>query len=265
MSVKMKIVDNKEDEDLHSTVEILKLSASSMKTFDQCPLKYYYTYIEKVPRKQWDHFDLGNLCHKALEIFHETYINDGNKKGSLGKLMGYAFAEARKSFENVDNSIVAEAKSLVEDYLKAINNTGMPLVKGVETSFNFDVNDTIKLRGFLDRIDITKDGKFHIVDYKTTKNVKYLEPFQLLIYGMWLKREYPHIEDFKASYVLLRHKSKVQTYNFNLHDIEQAEKQVLDFASKIRISEKDNNWMPIPSPLCNWCDFKDICPTQKGW
>lgn len=274
MAIKMEILDNQKEnqqeekaneEDLEPKVELLKLSASSMKTFDQCPRKYYYNYIERVPRKQWDHFDLGNLCHKVLEIFHEIYMEEGTRrKKSLSKLMGHSFAEGRKEFAHVSNDLVAEAKSLVTDYLEVISQTGMPLVKGVETSFNFNLREDILLRGFLDRVDITKEGKFHIVDYKTTKNEKYLEPFQLLIYGLWLRDEYPEVEEFEASYVLLRHKAKLKSYKFNRHDIEQAEKKVITFADKIRASDAADNWVPVPTPLCNWCDFQSICPTQ-GW
>lgn len=258
MTIEMKTVENEKPK-----VEILKLSASSMKTYDQCPKKYFYTYISKEERKQWDHFDLGNLCHRTLEIFHESYMKDGAQHKSLSKLMGESFSKARQEF-NISKKILSEAKSLIKAYLLSVSKTGMPLVKGVETSFNFHLEEDILVRGFLDRIDILKDGRFHILDYKTTKNVKYLDPFQLLIYGMWLKQEYPHIDNFKASYVLLRHKAKLKSYDFNLEDINKCKKKVIKFADNITDSMSKDKWTPIPGPLCNWCDFKSLCPTQ-GW
>lgn len=269
MPIKMKIVDNKEakdQEDPSREPQLLKLSASSMKTFDQCPLKYYYTYIAKEPRKQWDHFDLGNLCHRALEVFHEIYMQEGARGGSLSKLMSHSFSEARKEFPNMRTELVAEAKELLNDYLKLVSNGGMPHVKGVETSFNINITDDVKVRGFLDRVDILpKDGIFHIVDYKTTKNTRYLEPFQLLIYGLWLQHEYPDIEQYKGSYVLLRHGSKSKSYDFNKEDLTKIKKKILTFAENIRGCGLEDNWVPVPGPLCNWCDFKEICPTQQGW
>lgn len=265
MTVKMKIIDNADEGIEKPKIEILKLSASSMKTFEQCPKKYYYNYIAKEERKQWDHFDLGNLCHKALEIFHLIYMEEGTSKKSLSKLMSHSFAEARKDFEGVNNTIIAEAKDLIQDYLKKVSSNGMPMVKGVETEFKFNVDSDVLIRGFLDRIDILKDGRFHIVDYKTTKNARYLDPFQLLIYGMWLKQEYPSLEQFKASYILLRHGAKLKSYEFNSEDIEKCRKKVLAYAAKINASKKEDEWTPVPGPLCNWCDFKKICPTQQGW
>lgn len=263
MTVEMKIIDQNEIE--RPKIEILKLSATSMKAYDQCPKKYYYTYILKEPRKQWAHFDLGNLCHRTLEIFHSIYMKEGTSKRSLSKIMSYAFGKAREEFNDINKNILVEAKSLVKKYLKYVSKNGMPLVKGVETSFNFNLEKDLIVRGFLDRIDIMKDGRFHIVDYKTTRNTKYLEPFQLLTYGLWLQNKYQNIDSFKASYVLLRHNSKLKSYEFNFEDINKCKKKIIEYAKNIRTSVNEDSWAPIPSPLCNWCDFQHICPTQQGW
>lgn len=261
MTTEMKVIDKTEEK--NASIKILKVSASSMKTYDQCPKKYFYNYIAREPKKHWDHFDLGNLCHLTLEIFHQIYIKEGASKRTLGKLMSHSFAEARKEFEGINKNIFAEAKKLIQSYLEVVLKNGMPLVKGVETAFNFNLQKDIMVRGFLDRVDILKDGKFHIVDYKTTKNTKYLEPFQLLIYGLWLKNEYPHIKDFKASYVLLKHKSKLKSYDFNNEDIEKCKKKIIKYAYNINTSITKDIWNPVPGPLCNWCDFQKICPTQS--
>ena len=244
---------------------ILKLSASSLKTYDQCQLKYYYNYIERLQKKQWDHFDLGNICHKVLEIFHRTYMDEGNAKGSLNKLMTYSFEKGIAEFPKVSDAIVLEAKDLLRSYLKGVSQSGMPLVKGVETSFEIQLEDDLILRGFLDRVDIMKDGKFHIVDYKTTKSAQYLDPFQLKIYGLWLQEEYGEVDVFKASYVLLRQDSKTKAYDFNRDDLIQCRKKIYKFAESIQTSMDNDLWKPSPCKLCNWCDFKDICPTQQAW
>ena len=242
--------------------KLIKLSASAVKTYDQCPKKYFFNYIERAPKKEWAHFDLGNICHKALEVFHETYMKDGTKKKTLGKMMGDSFAVARKDFPRMKDEMLTEAKELLAEYLIAVKKTGMPVVKGVETAFNFNINEHILVRGFLDRLDVMKDGRFHIIDYKTTKNVKYLDEFQLLVYGLWLKREYPDIESFRGSYVLLRHGSTLKSYDFNIEDINRVEKDLISYAEKIRYEDV---WTPIPTALCNWCDFQALCPAQEAW
>jgi putative RecB family exonuclease len=251
--------------------QLIKLSASSVKTYDQCPRKYFFNYIERAPKKEWPHFDLGNLCHKTLEFFHETCMEQKVAKKDYAKLMGKSFAKARKAFPKMKDELIKEAKDLLSatyldadgnkktGYLGMIKKEGIPDVQGVETDFKFNINKKVLIRGFLDRVDVMKDGRFHIIDYKTTKNTQYLDEFQLLVYGLWLRREYPDIESFRGSYVLLRHNSALKSYDFTIEDVDKIEKDLIAYADKIRV---DDVWTPIPTRLCNWCDFKDICPAQ---
>lgn len=248
-------------EDRNDRPLLVKLSASAVKSYKQCPRKYYFNYIERAPKKQWAHFDLGNLCHNTLELFHETYIKEGTKKKTLAKIMEVSFKEARKKFPKMNDDALTEAKDMLTDYLKAIKKSKMPDVKGVETSFSFNITDDVLIRGFLDRVDLMKDGRLHILDYKTTKNAQYLDEFQLLVYGLWLRREYPDIKEFKGSYVLLRHGSKLKSYDFNMEDVDRTEKQLIAYAETIR---NEDTWMPVPHRLCDWCDFKGICPAQTA-
>ena len=39
-------------------LELIKLSASAVKSYESCPRKYFFNYIQKAPKKQWDHFFL---------------------------------------------------------------------------------------------------------------------------------------------------------------------------------------------------------------
>jgi len=242
--------------------EIIKLSASSVKTYEQCPRKYKFNYIDKLPKKHFDHFDLGNLCHKTLEGFHDYFISNKYNKKSAVKIMGESFAKARLGFPSLSDELVLEAKQMMFDYLKMISVDGMPNVKSCEKDFDFNITESIRVRGFIDRIDVLKNGSFRIMDYKTTKSVQYLDSFQLLVYGVWLKKEFPDIKDFSGAYVLLRHKSKLKEYSFNLVDIEEAEKKLISYANSIKT---ENTWVTVPGKLCNFCDFKDVCPAQKNW
>jgi RecB family exonuclease len=238
---------------------IIKVSASSVKTFEQCPKKYYYNYIDKMPRKKWEHLDLGNVCHLTLENFHRLYLEDPAPKDKWHNLMAAAFGDALKEFPQLTKEIKDEAFRLCKEYLNTLKDNGMPNVVGVEAPFEFELGDGVVVRGFIDRIDFEKD-RYRIVDYKTTKNTKYLDPFQLSIYGLWLKREHPEVTTFDASYVLLRHKSTTKDYTLNVRDLERTNKELLTYAKNIT---NETEWPTSPSPLCNYCDFQGICPSQS--
>ena len=45
-------------------------SPSSINTYKQCPRKYYYQYIEKLPTKPSIYLISGKIVHKILEEFY---------------------------------------------------------------------------------------------------------------------------------------------------------------------------------------------------
>lgn len=243
-----------------SKIQLLKLSASSVKTYESCPLKYYWTYIDKKPKKQWDHFTLGNFCHKILENFHSDLIENPGLDKKL--LMKKYFEEAMVVFKMKQPALV-EAKEMLVNYLKYFNENPSNVLS-VEKSFNFNINENILIRGFIDRLDIDDNGMYHIIDYKTSKDGRYMTPFQLKVYGIWLRKEYG-VENYKGSYIMLRNSSQPISYSFTSKDIDECEQEIINYAEKIKESTTIQNWQPLPTFLCKFCDFYDICPAQKSW
>lgn len=241
---------------------LIKLSASSVKTYTQCPRKYRYTYIDRIQRKEWEHLDLGNFCHKTLEIFHREYKDNKDGVKSLNSLMTNSFNTARKDFE-LTEEVLRDAQSLLREYLAKVSKAKMPNVQGIEIPFEFELDKDLIIRGFIDRLDLVKD-RYKIVDYKTTKNTKYLEPFQLNIYGLWLIKEHPEVKTFDGSYILLRHKSTTKDYTINMADLNKTKRDLIGYADRIN---QEQDWKTAPSILCRWCDFNDICDfrKQKDW
>lgn len=102
---------------------ILKLSASRVDTYDKCALKYYFTYLDKLPRKEWDHFDLGTLVHGTLEIFHAKFRNDDQRPDKIRSHMSKSFKEQVNIMNrkhSLKPTIVEEARTLLRGYLKEL-------------------------------------------------------------------------------------------------------------------------------------------------
>ena len=131
---------------------IFKISHSARNTFIQCHKKYYYNYIEKRPKGRWDHLDLGNVCHSALEVFHDTlrFIKNQSAEDLLNNIMSYAFYSARKEHSDVSNTIFLEAKKILGEYLNNIKRDGLPHVIGAEIKINLDI-DLEKYKNICDR------------------------------------------------------------------------------------------------------------------
>jgi putative RecB family exonuclease len=242
----------------------LILSASRVKTYQQCKRKYYYNYIAKLPRKAWSHFDLGTLAHGALEHFHKNVRSDADDKSKFKKIMKHAFQKQRSEMEkngDLSPEILLKARDLLKEYLDDIETNGIgSKIISLEDSFNISLNSNYGITGFVDRLDLDNDGIYHIKDYKTSKNKKYMEPFQLQTYGIYLLNKFPEVDHFRGSYVMLRFNGSLISYDFNKADVEKTKRDLIKYGDQITEEER---WMSKTSVLCDWCDFKQVC--HNSW
>jgi len=238
--------------------KLLKLSASRSKTFEQCKRKYYFQYISHLPTLSWEHFDLGTYTHITLELFHRSVKEE--PETPIKKLMSAASSAAyqRMILDNktLTDELLRNAKAMLSDYLSHIARDGMPDVMEVEFPFTISLNDKYDLTGVIDRIDRDKDGMLHIMDYKTSKNAKYMEPFQLNTYGLYLLEKFPEVTRFRASYIMLKLGCQPLDYEFTVEDVHKCREKLINYADRITSEER---WRAKPSKLCDWCDFKEVC------
>lgn len=239
---------------------ILDLSVSKAKTFEDCKAKFRFQYIEKLPRKEWEHHIFGSFSHEILENFHQMIIDGRTDEFHI--IMKDAFKSAFENWkEKVSQEQLEEVKKIFRSYLKKINqekeNNTLPEVIAVEKKFYINIDDKVLLTGFIDRVQKDPDGVLHVADYKTTKNKKYLKDyFQLLTYALVLCLEDPSIKKIRTSYILLRHDFDLIKKEFTRDEIFKVEEKYIKYAEEI-CNEK--LFIPKTTNLCKYCDFLDHC------
>lgn len=239
----------------------LILSISRVKTYQQCPRKYYYNYIEKLPKLSWDHFNLGTFVHGVLEFFHEN-LRDNNslKDVNINKIMKQSFQKQYFKMKNgniiLKKEMLLEAKDMLMSYMNNIINKGIDArILILENEFKIPLNEKYLIKGIIDRLDQESNGTLHIKDYKTNKNSKYMEPSQLITYGLYILDKYPNIKKYKGSYIMMRF-NKCISYEFKIRDIEKEKNKLIKYADSIA---NEQRWKACHSNLCGWCDFKNVC------
>jgi ATP-dependent helicase/DNAse subunit B len=245
-----------------------------MDTYVSCPKKYHYRYIEKpdVTAVKWSFTELGSCAHRVLEIFHERLNKEGFGKKDFSIVMKECFKAAVKEF---DINILQEdtwmpqgempginaMRIMIQDYLDLIRaQESMPNVIGVEVPYNFKLNENTIIRGYIDRLDFVEEGVYRVVDYKTSKNPKYLKEFQLLVYAEAIRRKYKNVKKVYGSYMMLKHGCDTKDYVFNISDMDRCKALLDERSSSISLETK---WTKKPSILCKWCDYRSIC--QDAW
>ena len=235
----------------------LALSVSKSKTFDDCKLKYKYTYIDKFPRKEWDFHVFGKFLHQVLEDFHDELIQHPDKSDDWETLLRETFTDTYENdYKNLTKKQLNEALEIIDEYADILDEEGLPQVIAVEKDFNIVVDD-ILLNGFIDRIQVDKDGILHVIDYKTTKDKKYLTDFfQLMTYAYALMIEDPELDRVRGSFVLLRHNFDHLTEEYTREDILPIGDKFIKYAEDIRAEKL---WRPNPQFLCKFCDHQERC------
>lgn len=158
----IKIKDVREISNLEK-LSLSEFSYSRIDTYDMCPSKYFFSYIQKEPRQFNGPAALGNVVHGVLEDCIEA-----------GKNLSYE--EMKDSYQKnllnydpsglISEDLINAGDSIIEEFYD-LNQETIFDVYGKEISFKFVIGNYI-LIGFIDRVDVVDDS-VHIVDYKTGK------------------------------------------------------------------------------------------------
>ena len=234
------------------------LSASRIKTYFQCPMKYHALYDLELPEDEPHPLTvMGSAVHKMFEV--STRARMSGRRPKLHDPMALK-AAAMRSF-GVDPALgclVDEltANALRWGYFRMVSRT-----VGVEWGFDFELADGTKVTGFIDRLDLSPPGA-DILDLKTQK--KAFEPGELLdnwqarIYNAAVRRRHPEVTGkVSVSFWVLRH--QVQRVFLSAEDAERDEARLVALADEIRACEEPDG---RPSALCQYCPYKD-CPSAK--
>jgi ATP-dependent helicase/DNAse subunit B len=251
---------------------MLKLSVSSIGTYEKCPKNYHYRYIEKPDVKRVKHpaTEFGSCAHLALELFHKVIMKKDIPEDKYASLMKWSMKKAILEFDidilkqdmwSPDGDVpgLELLKVVLQSYLHKIGQEGLPNVVGVEVPYTFEIDGSI-MRGYMDRVDIISPGVYHVVDYKTSKNKKYLTDFQLVVYAEAIRRLYPDCKEVHGSFVLLKHNCESMSWRFSDIDYKRALKKI---SKNNNLIKTDDRWVKKPSILCAWCDYESIC--QNSW
>jgi RecB family exonuclease len=249
----------------------LTLSVSKAKTFVDCTGKYKFCYIDKLPRIDQDFHIFGKFLHQILENFHGSIIKDPSLKETWQDyLNGPAWDNAYEEYQELITGIqYKDAKKMIKEYQELLEEDGLPNATAVEEPFYillYDADEpdfTVLLNGFIDRKQIDKDGLLHVIDYKTTKDPKYLKDFfQLITYCFALMLKDEKIERARASFVLLRHNFDYLTKEFTRKEAYEVAEKFMKYAKSIR---DEKLWRPNPQFLCKYCDYVDHCGQGKDY
>lgn len=259
-------------------------SFSKLNLFETCPQQYYFNYLdpEIAPiRKEFlkprDFNIKGSAVHDAITLFYylpkkkrnfdglkeclkEAWYSEKDvfRKPPLGELGGFRNL-------NHERKTYIDSLKLLLNYLRLEEKEPdlffVP-VKTIKDSFEDyqkmikPVSSSASISGKFDRIDKLESGKLRVVDFKTGKTSNNF--FQLEFYKLLAEMNFNIPVDQVSFYCLAE--NKIKDYDVSGVKSEDIKKKILEKITKI---EKIDKFAPNPTRLCNYCDFKELCPVFK--
>jgi DNA helicase-2/ATP-dependent DNA helicase PcrA len=151
------------------------LSYSQIETFLTCPLHYKLKYIYGVPTPTKAPLSFGSSIHNTLKGFYEAVLSGQRPTEQLMiRVLGNNWESVGCSGKGEEKIQFERGKRYLKEYLKiGFDRRRLPIA--MEKDFLIPLvsknpgEKPLRIKGKIDRIDLLKDGRVEIVDYKTSE------------------------------------------------------------------------------------------------
>ena len=158
---------------IDQVLENFEMSVSVLNKYLECPRKYYFENILRVPQAQKKYFGYGNAIHGALDTFFKLKVDDRNLLGDADDLVSMFLRQMKKnrSFftEQEYEGHLHEGQQILRSYFEHRSREWIrpEQIRSEHRISNKEFNG-VPIKGNLDRIDIYPDQVI-VTDYKTGK------------------------------------------------------------------------------------------------
>ena len=278
-------------------LENLVISATSLEDFTFCPFFYFQKHVlgldpweEPERAMSIDPFDLGSLYHEILEEFFTKMRDAGRLPLDPKKAKDYQAQLRDTADQRLDRferegitgypsawaikreMIREELATFLDRELRTAGTDWLPAkfeqqFEDVRIAIN--KHHALRLRGKIDRIDLSQDGKrARIFDYKTGKvRTKYKEDsfaggqaLQLPLYILATERLLTGVTVAEASYVFLTLRGGYRRIGFARETLAGREEELTGILNTASRMIRDGVFAQYATPDgCRNCDFRPIC------
>jgi RecB family exonuclease len=248
---------------MEDVIKPIKISASSVQTYEQCPRRWFYRYIQKlypkVPEEEWTQF--GNFIHDVAEHYTGGTLEEF-KKLAAEKLKKYVISPTYK------HKVIPAIKNL---YVFCNQRFQADDVIDRERKIEIPYRENFILTGKLDILHV-RNNTVTIIDWKSSKAEKD-HSFQLAFYKLLLdlfdivKTDVLHCEIVYLCATTQDDLLYVEKYQITKTEADDAIRRIeaLIRTYKYLGTTDKEKWRMKPGPLCEYCDFfkAKICEGKK--
>ncbi|MDQ1699884.1 MAG: putative RecB family exonuclease [Frankiaceae bacterium] len=250
------------------------LSPSRALDFKTCALLYRFRVIDRLPEPPGLDAARGTVVHGILEKLFDL-PGPARTVAAAAELVDAEWRELIESDPELGGLVDASP-----DGLAALAESTRELLtsyfaledpRRIEPAEREVLVETVlpsgvRLKGFVDRLDRSADGRLRVVDYKTGKSPREefegKALFQLRFYALVLWRSTGVLPTMLRLYYLANR--ECLDYLPDERDLIGLERQVEALGRAIAKARETGDWRHKPSKLCDWCAFQALCPAFGG-
>lgn len=241
-----------------------RVSYSQMSLYQQCGLKYFFSYIDGWREPPTSALAGGSITHEVVEYLYRLAPEERTLEAAMELLREHGLRMLKlaeyKPFET-DNKMKRSVKEAIENLFR-VEDPKQVVVQPehIEMELSVEING-VNFFGKVDRF--TVDGLNRVTDYKTGKSPgKFIDDklAQPYLYALGFKTQHDITVD-EVELIFLNAQEVVRRPADSGLVIAQGEK----LAQMRTGSESDlanSSWEARVSRLCDYCTFQQVCPAR---
>jgi putative RecB family exonuclease len=251
------------------------LSPSRAADFKTCPLLYRLRTIDRLPEAPSRAATRGTVVHAALEQLFDLPSAERTLAtarslvpGAWARVLEQSPEVAELFADDADGTDLGDwlgsAADLVDNYFALEDPTR--LEPAAREQLVEVVVDGLRLRGYIDRLDVSAAGDIRVVDYKTGSTPREAFEakalFQMKFYALVLWR----IRGVVPRQLRLMYLADTDTLSYapDADELSRFERTLKAMWAAIERATQSGEFQASPSRLCDWCDFHAFCPAFGG-
>lgn len=256
-----------------SPAALPSLSPSRAADFKTCPLLYRLRSIDRLPEPPSPEQARGTLVHAVLEHLFDLPAAHRTRQHATD-LLNPAWQRLRaddprlaEAFTDPESAtaLIESATTLLDGYF-AIEDPRRLDPAHREFLVETVIADTLLIRGYIDRLDISPTGDLRVVDYKSggapREAFESRALFQLKFYALVLWRTHGVVP--RVLRLLYLKDAEICDYTPDADELARFERTLLALWRAIDTATTARDFRPTPSRLCDWCAHQAHCPAKGG-
>ncbi len=249
-------------------------SHSRLSTFEECPQRYKFRYIDRLRKPEVQSIEAftGSRVHETLEKLYDDL--QYTKLNTVDALLDFYQQSWRRNWEpgvRILREGLGEehcrdfGARCIENYYRRFTpfNQSLTLKTEFRMVFALDRQGRYQVQGVIDRLARRVQGAYEIHDYKTGATLPSQTQLdrdrQLSLYQIGLKTCWNDVEHVNLIWHYLAFDTTLISTR-SPEELEECSQRTVELIDRI---ESCRQFEPVKSSLCAWCEYRPDCPLWK--